>query len=107
MPVTKKAQHKLLNHRLFGIGYLFGQRDIAVGAVLDVYFPADERTRTILAAPEYWTEPPVEPPLVVKSKLRTAFSQYKKLHAPPRDESCLPDRLEKPSFEDELIAISA
>jgi len=75
-----------VQHRLFGIGFLFGQREIGVGPVLDVWFASDERIRTILAEPTYWTEPQTEPLDLSKRKMMTAYRQWKKLQTRPEPE---------------------
>jgi hypothetical protein len=79
------SNFETVHHRLFGPGLAFGQRELGVGAVLDVWFVSDGRIRTILADRAYWTEPQSEPLEYSKKKLRTAHSLWKKMHARPKD----------------------
>lgn len=82
-----------VQHRLFGPGFLFGQRELGVGSVLDVWFVSDGRIHTILAERTYWTEPQNEPLKFSKQKRKSAFSQWKKLRARPKlEESALPSK---------------
>jgi hypothetical protein len=83
-----------VQHRLFGPGLAFGQRELGVGPVLDVWFLSDGRTRTILADRAYWTEPQGGTLEYSKKKLKTAHSKWKKLHAQPKSEdTSLPSKV--------------
>jgi hypothetical protein len=87
------SNFKRVHHRLFGPGLLFGEREVGVGSVFDVFFVRDEKTRTILTDRVYWTEPQNEPLEFSKKTLRTAHSQWKKLHAQAKlEDSSLPLR---------------
>jgi hypothetical protein len=81
MPNFEKVQH-----RLFGPGFVFSQRELGVGPVLDVWFIRDEKTRTVLAEEQYWTEPLGESLEFSKQKLRTAYNSWKRLHTRPLSE---------------------
>jgi hypothetical protein len=82
-----------VEHKLFGSGFLFGERQIDAGPVLDTWFVSDEKVRTILAEKTYWTKPQCEPLEFSKQKRKSAHAQWKRIHARPKlEDSSLPSK---------------
>lgn len=102
---------EIVQHRLFGPGFAFSQRELGVGSVLDVWFIRDEKVRTVLSEPKYWIEPHSGPLEFSKRKRKSAYAQYKKLHTRPTSETEPSEtiqhrRIEEPDFAEEAARLS-
>jgi hypothetical protein len=101
------GEFEQVEHKSFGGGFLFSERQIDAGTVLDAWFISDEKVRTVLAKAQYWTKPQTDPLKFSKQKRKSAFSQWKKLHARPKlEDSSLPRKvhtLRESELEDEAV----
>jgi hypothetical protein len=66
-------------HPVFGAGCVFGERIADSGNVADIYFIGDAKVRTILTDTLLDCEK-VELPRAQRKALRSAHSEYRKLH---------------------------